>query len=140
VVARLGYGDDHGTAIQFLGASGQTEASFGLNSAGIPLLYVNGPDGKNRLALQFIGPEANPRVVLSDSKWEGRIVLGNYLGGDSPIVGSQNWGLRLAGPGHVSGFAGLSMLSNPQTGRIAGDLFLYDGSGKRLSFPEIRTR
>jgi len=137
VLARWGHGDDHNTALQFLGVNGETEASFGISSAGLPLLYINGPDGKNRFALQFIGADANPQIVMSDAKWEGRIVLGNFLAGDSPPLGGRNWGLRLAGPERVSGVAGLGMFSNPETGRTSGELFVYDESGSRVSLSEV---
>lgn len=140
VLGVWGGGVDRATAIRFIDPKGKVLGSFGIGSDGLPFLHAFGPDGINRFALQFIGPEANPQLVLSDTKWEGRVLLGNYFGGDAPPKGSKSWGLKFAGPEHMSGFAGIGMFENPQTRRLAGEVFTYDEAGRRRVFPSSAVR
>jgi len=128
-VAYLASTNGQDSALRFLDQKGREIAALGVRSGGSPFLNMLGSDSKVRLTLQLQGPEARPLLGMSDSKWEGRVMLG-FIQPDAPSSSDDDWGLLFRAPQGSTNMASLAMIRDARSGRISAKLALLDENGK----------
>jgi hypothetical protein len=73
-----------------------------------------------------------PSIVLSDERWEGRVLLG-FIPTDYPSPEDSNWALTFMHPDVAS----IGIWRDPKVGSLGGSLSISDGRGHSFLYPRI---
>jgi len=118
------------TRVNFFGQKKDKVAAFGVSQQGSPFLNLAGKDGISRAILYVTEEQQKPALVLSDEKWEGRILLG-FIQSDYPSPAEDDWGLLFRAPS-TGTLANIGVVK--RDGKLSG-IATIRGSGKTWTAP-----
>jgi hypothetical protein len=125
-----------GPYLCLLNRDGSKATVWGLHDGYQPFLDMLATDSTPRLTIRLETEDQRPLLAMSDSKWEGRMLLG-FIAPDYASPTWDNWALVFRAP-HHSDVASMSMRRDAVSGRMVGRINLIDESGRSWNAPGQR--
>jgi hypothetical protein len=131
-VATWGMDDGNQTVLSFTGKHKTVLAAIGIAADDLPFVKLYGRDGKAR-AVFYLSDGERPLLGMSDSEYEGRILLG-FLQRDTANPRDDDWGLLFRAKSQDP-FASVGMFRNDKNGSISGAFYGRNSDGKKWTAP-----